>query len=332
MTRPIKQAGFSVVELMVALTIGLILTAAVATLFINTNKTYNTQDDLARIQENARFAIEFITRDLRMAGYVGCTSNAPSDPGSVASNVSDSLEGINNAATTNAWAPSGTTFAPAVGGIATGTDAFTVRYFDPSVSTTVASQSSSTSFTVSDPTIFTDGEIVGISNCKQAEVFAVKCTESSSKCTNPIQSTVSLANYFSTAGDAPTIYAYTEHQYYVEDTSVTTSHIPGLYRVTNRTDQTSGELVQGVEDMQLLYGVDTDGDGVPNQYVTSAAVTAWNKVVTVQIGLLMRSNTEYGLNKDTATYSVLDTTFNDPSDLRVRRRVFTATVEKRNLQ
>jgi type IV pilus assembly protein PilW len=63
--------GFSLVELMVALTIGLLLTIAVAQLFVGSRRSYAATDDVARMQENMRFAHDVLSRTIRMAGYMG---------------------------------------------------------------------------------------------------------------------------------------------------------------------------------------------------------------------------------------------------------------------
>jgi type IV pilus assembly protein PilW len=64
-------AGFSLVELMVAITLGLLLTAGMIQLFSSSRLTFQTSDALARVQENGRFAMELIKRDLRSAGERG---------------------------------------------------------------------------------------------------------------------------------------------------------------------------------------------------------------------------------------------------------------------
>jgi len=64
-----KQHGFSMVELLVALVIGLFLLGGVLQAFVSSNHTYLTNDSLARTQENGRFALEFLARDIRNAGY-----------------------------------------------------------------------------------------------------------------------------------------------------------------------------------------------------------------------------------------------------------------------
>ena len=63
--------GFTLIELLVATTLGLLLMAGVATLFISTNRAYRENDLVAGMQDQARFAMATISRDLTMAGYWG---------------------------------------------------------------------------------------------------------------------------------------------------------------------------------------------------------------------------------------------------------------------
>jgi type IV pilus assembly protein PilW len=75
-----KQAGFSLVEIMIALLIGLFLMGGILQMFSASQQTYRMQSNLARLQENGRFALDFLARDLRMAGYWGCLSGLNSVP------------------------------------------------------------------------------------------------------------------------------------------------------------------------------------------------------------------------------------------------------------
>lgn len=61
--------GFTLIELMIALVLGLFLVAGVLYVFLSNTQTYRTNEALSRVQENGRFAIEFLTSDLRHAGY-----------------------------------------------------------------------------------------------------------------------------------------------------------------------------------------------------------------------------------------------------------------------
>lgn len=73
MSSPLKlkhlQAGFSIVELMISLVLGLLLMTGVIQVFLSSRQTYATNEAMARQQENGRFALEFIARSARTAGY-----------------------------------------------------------------------------------------------------------------------------------------------------------------------------------------------------------------------------------------------------------------------
>jgi type IV pilus assembly protein PilW len=87
------------------------------------------------------------------------------------------------------------------------------------------------------------------------------------------------------------------------------------------------ELVEGVENLQVLYGVDSDSDDFPNQYVTSNKVIDFEDVVALRIDLLMRSLNDF-VTDDPQTYSFngVQTT---PADRRIRQ-VFSTTIALRN--
>src|SRR5690606_36209362 len=66
------QRGVTLVELLVAMLIGLIIMAGVVQVFQGNISASRYQDAMAIVQENARFAMEQISTDLRQAGYLGC--------------------------------------------------------------------------------------------------------------------------------------------------------------------------------------------------------------------------------------------------------------------
>ena len=69
---PSRIRGFTLTELLIATTIGLIVLGAVAQVFATSRTTYKVTEGLSRLQENARFGMHFLTWDIRMAGYMGC--------------------------------------------------------------------------------------------------------------------------------------------------------------------------------------------------------------------------------------------------------------------
>ncbi len=65
-----KQAGLSIVELLVALVISMLLMTGVVQVFFASKQTYASNEAASRLQENGRFALEFIAQNARHAGYV----------------------------------------------------------------------------------------------------------------------------------------------------------------------------------------------------------------------------------------------------------------------
>jgi len=84
--------------------------------------------------------------------------------------------------------------------------------------------------------------------------------------------------------------------------------------------------------MQILYGVDTDGDGLPDRYANGNTVLGdeWTNVVAVKLALLFRTVTQnYGIEPDNKNYDLLGTTVTAPGDFH-RRRVVATTIHIRN--
>ena len=110
--------------------------------------------------------------------------------------------------------------------------------------------------------------------------------------------------------------------------------IPSLFHeyVTNNgsggVTTVAQELVEGVENFQILYGLDTDttADGIANKYVTANNVTSWDKVASVRLFVLARSIDPVG--NDARPFTFMGTT-TTPTDSYVRRQ-FTATIQVRN--
>ncbi len=87
------ERGFSLIEIMVALTISLILMAGVLAIMSSSKRTYLLQNELGQLQENARFVIDDISYNLRMAGFYGCSNTPPSG-----ANTLVPIDGVNNSA------------------------------------------------------------------------------------------------------------------------------------------------------------------------------------------------------------------------------------------
>ena len=108
-----NQKGLSLVELMISLAIGSLITAGIVQLYTANSATYGLVLGQSRMQESARFALAFISRDVQRAGYRGCfSSNSQlhwtiSDPVNLPYefDLRSGLEGYNGTAGGN-WSPS----------------------------------------------------------------------------------------------------------------------------------------------------------------------------------------------------------------------------------
>lgn len=361
------DTGFTLVEVMVALLIGAILSGAAISVLVTSKRSYEIQDDLARLQENARFAMDQMMRDLRMAGYFGCMADIGKVTNHVvggAGTLFDALIGLegfeaNAAPAATTWFPSASTAdtPPTIGAIAAiaGSDLVTVRYLAPDDPFTVEApfmpQSSAVLHAAAGNGLV-QGEIIAVSDCSSADVFQISNSNPDGSGTighNTGAATVpgnennppvpgcpgGVSHCLSKVyeGDAVLMRLRAVRYFVGQDAGG-----PALYRVAAVVTGTTAapaaqRLVDGVEMLQLTFGEDTDGDDAADTYRTANAVANWSQVHTARIGLLVRTVDQYGEASDVAAanLNVNGQDFVVPDDRR-RRRVFTATVELRNPQ
>jgi len=72
MSRSLRSRGFSLVELMVAMALGLVVVGGVVSVLMANKRSYRANEGLAQVQETARSAYELIARDVRQSGTTGC--------------------------------------------------------------------------------------------------------------------------------------------------------------------------------------------------------------------------------------------------------------------
>lgn len=343
-----KMHGMTLVELMVAVTIGLIILAGVSTLFVTSKKTHTAQDRQARLQENARFAMQFLVKDLRLTGDFGCLSEITTqsvhstlNSTSFAYDIQTAIEGLENA--TGTWYPSANTTLPT--GIKAGTDAVAIRMTDGSSAVSLREDMPQPSSILKVDSVagLSENDIIMISDCSSADVMQITAVPNTSSLTVQHNSGggTDPGNKTGAAGDLSKAYAppakimkFTTTRYYIRDNA---NGIPSLYRDENLG--TPLELVEGIENLQVLYGKDTDGDKVPNVYLKAGAAglqsaTDWASVKSVRVGIIARTVNTKDTDIDSATYDVdgdNSTDFTAPGD-RNKRRVFQTTVLLRNLQ
>jgi type IV pilus assembly protein PilW len=181
----------------------------------------------------------------------------------------------------------------------------------------------------------TVGQIMMITDCTATSVFQVtgwttgapnSTIQHASGGSNPGNSTDEFGNLYRAGARVASLQTVI---YYV-GTDPATSR-PSLYRQIG--DATAEVLIEDVEAMQFSYGVDTNGDRLADQYVAANNVTNWDRVLSVNYALLVRSE-EVGSQGDNKTYELLPTAAGGrtlgPFDDRRSRMVFTTTIALRN--
>ena len=344
--RALRSRGFTLVELMVGLTVGLFVSLAAISVFVSTRKLQTVSSSKSRMGENARLAMELLHRDFRSAGFQGCKPRLEDAPVSLLAagngifldSGSSGLGGSHG---------DGTTFTPTLNATLAGlaqppnanSDVVSVRVpVEPmslglsapmTTSTSVPSVGANTAGNA-----ILSGDILLIANCKAAAMFQV--TELSPKTTgllthavggsfDPGNVTADMQQVF--RGDSA-VYRVRTHHYYIAS-SVGRPGTSSMWRYTfPNTDGSANpqEVVQGVERMLVNFGIDK-GDQTVNMYVNAAGVTSWNSVVAARIQLLTASvNDGVTLGSQSASFAGATVT---PTDRRLRTEV-TEVVALRN--
>lgn len=391
------QHGLSLVELMVAIAIGAFLVLGLVQIFGSTKASFISAEALSRVQENGRFALEYLRRDARMVGHMGCINDishslsAPPtyinhnvaavtpQPAAFGLRFNRPVEGFEANGTAPAanftitsdtptpgavgsWTPNLPSAAPEVdlaNEVLPGSDVLVLRFageeFVPLASpfTDHANQRVTIDLTAL-PADFTieSGGIYVVADCDHVSFF-----QATSGLTT---ATFNAANEGGSIANGDNQRAWTENQfgtgallyrgesiiYYVGRNA--TTNLPVLVR--QRMGVTAGnaryrreELVEGVENMQVLYGVDTTQvrDDQVDAYLTADGVTsadpdgagpgvapAWGRVVSVRVSLLLRSPEQSNAtNFDARDVGGVNVT--PPTDGRLRQ-VYETTIAMRN--
>lgn len=330
--RRAAQQGVSLVEIMVALVAGLILIGGVGQVYLSNKQTYRVQEAQSRLQENGRYALELLERDVRRAGYQGCrsrgsvTPNIIANPPVVAFNTATAVTG--SEATDAAWSPA---VSASLGAVVAGTDTITIQFAagcGGHLMGNMGVDNANIQISAANTCDLEADDVFMISDCVNADI--ARATSVSKGMTIETiahaegNTTNRLSKAYQSDAEILRVYSYT---YYIRNGQ---SGQPALWRLDN-TQAVGGdnpaELVEGVEDMQITYGEDTDSDGTPNQYLAANAVGNWANIRSVRINLLFRT-LDNNLTTAAQTYSFNGTTA-AAGDRRLRR-TFTATISVRN--
>lgn len=334
-----KQQGFSLIELMIALGLGVVVLLVVTVMFANTSRSRGEMEKSNRQTENGRYASQLMMDNLRMAGYLAEFDPTPLEspaalPDPCATSTADLIsalpmhvQGVNDATT----APS------CVTDLKTGTDIVVVRRVSSCAAGTPGCE----------------GYLAGAPHL-QASLCAP--ATGGTELSAPIDSNSDYAQYHFTlstsAGDftkhkndcttAADVYRYHVDIYFVANNNEAGDGVPTLKRAElGLKDGAVGfnivPLVEGVDDLQVDYGVDSAGnDGTPDSHLAApGSVAEWRNVMSARVHVLVR-NTEIspghadnrtyslGLNADGSTKSV------GPFGDAYKRHVFATTTRFAN--
>jgi type IV pilus assembly protein PilW len=341
--------GFSLVEFMVAIALGLLVTDAMMAMFVSIRSASRTTLGVAALSDGGRFALDTIEQAVRGAGNTACDSTAPVSEAGVsltrvisgvvsgdplAADYTEPLAGYEAANTApgsmltipatpvaaggaGGWATSAALgssldpllFAPPtpagqvspVGSIIAGSDVLVVHETQQGKApayTLAEADAGDASFQVSSGTTFAGaGQVGAISNCVQAEVFQVANFSPAGVVTlgSPLLTNMNF-------GTGAQVTPIDTTAFYI---GIGADGDGALYRydsgggvLGDATYSVNQELVPDVENMQILYGIETAGSSgteTADQYVTADQVATksftqdFNGVISVKIALLVAS-------------------------------------------
>lgn len=261
-----RQTGLSLIELLVALLLGLILLLGISQVFLSSRQTFATNNAMSKLQENGRFALEFIARSARQAGYISPNSTL---------DIPFPAE-------------------PVTCGLGTGSS-------NPCALNGTGSGASSDRVSFAAEPVIMDG---ALRDCAGITVTTNK---------------VIINSYFVMAADA-------------------NNPQPALACSSyNRTDGAwitqNQRLIDGIESLQILYGVNTTGNSKSvDQFVSADRVTQWANVLAVRIAVLANSIDDTSPTPPQRNYYLLDAAPVTPAaGDRKTRQIFTTTVHFNNV-
>jgi type IV pilus assembly protein PilW len=359
--RSARPSGFTLIELMLSITIGLLIIAATIGLFAGQKQMYSSSNSLAAIQ-NADNAISGLVYPIvRASGFAGCGALVGS-PSSVVSTLNAGapgpLGGLNTLVTyiygyesTNTgptgslsiatldppndtsngdWTPTLDTTLTA--DVQPGSDVLMVVgpvIGSMPISVTAATNGIST-ISTQNATQFSAGQIAAISDCGKTAVFGITgvsgnvLTHGVGSGTTGNSAATFVANFAPGAQVVP-----------MQQTALfvglgTDGHSDLMMAVYTGTGWTITPLIPGVDTMQVLYG--TGSSDTVTSYVPASSVVDWTAVYSVRLGFLIEGEkgSTSGHTVAGSTFTVLGTTVTVPSD-GILRHVNEVTINLRNL-
>jgi type IV pilus assembly protein PilW len=334
-TRPHMQ-GFSIVEMMVALVISLILMAGIGQIFLSSKQSFTIQNTLGRQQENGRYTTNVISQDLRRTGYwggnadvSGVTGTEPPIAPAATCNTGDNtwgrmidrrIFGLNHTDSTGLGA-----YACINDGNGHSShDVLVMRFASPWL---VFSTPTTNQRPIDNNSRLYIRSSLTISD-EAGRIFKGSTVADS-------------ANDMNGGGAAPPSERTSEliaRTYYIGPSGQTCNGIsvPSLYReeLDNNGRPVAEEVAYGVDNLQVRYGLDTDGNDSVDTYLDAGTSglnedSEWDQVISVRYWLLTRSECPETGYTNGNTYTMGDTVYT-PND-SFRRQLYQSIIKLRNI-
>jgi type IV pilus assembly protein PilW len=329
-----RQKGFTLIELMLSMSLGLILLIGIFNVLLINLQSYRVQASVSRIQEVGRHVLEELAINIRNSGHRGCVrgnANFVSWLNSnYFSNFNQAVVGYN--AEVSGWS---TTLPNELGTVSAGTDVLSIAgaiEIDAVIAEAMTDPLDTTIKVRESQASFVSGDLVIFSDCLTSDLFETGGSTSDGAGNAVIANNVTTgtqpgntAQPMTKAYDAGDhIYRHLVTSYFVAASGQGTGN--ALWRRVGT--RPAEELVEGVDQLQIEFAVDTNGDGAVDSYVAPGAANL-NQIIAARVFLLLRSLDNLAVDADTRTFTFAGETFGPFND-RATRQLFVKTVAIRN--
>lgn len=314
------QSGLTLIELLISMGLGITISAGVASIYMESVRNYTQNEEIARLQENGRYALKLLRREVSMAGFFAGHSSIPTTDEITTdceagvdwvTDTSSPIELLNNF-DSDIETVQGTTLTCVGSALQADTDLISIKRFADSYTLRDGSWNDGVAATDSSQWYIRTNNNGNPSWIKGVDISAADAT----------------------AGSAVDYWEYYSGVFFIRDHSEDEGdEIPSLCAARLQASAMQVNcLVEGIEDMQLEFGIDNDEDGVPDQFVSDPSSAEIETSVAIRAYLLVRAvNKDYAYT-NTKTYRLGSkevAAFND----NYYRRVFSTTVvlQNRNL-
>ena len=310
-----QQQGMSLIELMIAMTIGIFLVGAVFAVYLNGKQTFRTSETIARLQDDARYALTVIRNDVRLAGFWGLNNNAENIIGR--KGETDYLGNLGGDCE-DGWYVDLDNFVSATNNDNTydvcladtdhkdNTDILVIRRADATLTTAFVAED--------------DGKVFLRSTSSNGELFDDYTIQPVMAADFEDRRLLTHAYYVRDVGDAGTQLGLQRIEL-----------IDGGANAAINVAAQNREIIPNVEEFQVQFGVDTNGDRNIDQYVDPGHANAViDNILAVRVWILLRSENEFIDFKDTNTY-IMGSRDVGPFNDGYRRFLASATIKLRNV-